>query len=329
MSLDFKDYYSILGVSTQADISEIKKAYKKLAKKYHPDANPGNKDAEEKFKEISEAYHVLADPQKRLKYDQLRNNYQSWQSQGDKGSFDWSFWQQDQGSPYTNTITPEEFEELFSDLGFGFSNTFGEFSDFFTSIFGMGHKTKSEPFNYYTKVSNKPQKGKDIEGQITITLEEAYYGCTKTISIDNRKINVVVPRGIKNNQKLKLSQQGEKGFNGGQRGDLFIKVNILPHHTLTREENDLKTELDIDFFTAVLGGEASLQTFAGEIKIKIPPKTQKGKVFRIKGKGMPVLNQDSKYGDLYVKIAIVIPVDLTQEEIKKLEEIRKQRLNNV
>ena len=329
MGLDFKDYYNILGVSPQANISEIKKAYKKLAKKYHPDANPGNKEAEEKFKEISEAYHVLADPAKRQKYDQIRNNYRNWQSQGGKGAFDWSFWQQDQGSPYTSTITPEEFEELFSDLGFGFSNTFGDFSDFFTSIFGMGQETKSGPFNFRTKVSNKPEKGKDIEGEITITLEEAYYGSRKTINVANRKIEAVIPRGIKDKQKLRFAQQGEEGLNGGPRGDLFIKVNILPHRTLTRAEDDLKTDLNIDFFTAVLGGEARLQTFAGEIKIKIPPKTQSGKIFRVRGKGMPMLNQDGKFGDLYVKIAIVIPEDLTQEEIEKLEEIRKQRSNNI
>jgi len=323
--LDFKDYYKILGVSPDADLKEIKKTYQKLTKKYHPDLNPGNKQAEEKFKEINEAYHAISDPVKRKKYDDLRANYQQWQNRGGHGSFDWSAWQQSPGSgtTYTRTMSPEEFAELFGGRGRR-EKGFGGFSDFFSMIFGMDQE--DEEADYFYDLGKQPRKGRDIEGEISITLEEAYSGAKKLISLGGKRIEAIVPKGIKDNNKIRLAGQGEAGVNGGSNGDLFLTVKILPHPVFSREQDDLKTNLEIDFYTAVLGGEARVKTLAGDMMLKIPPQTQTGKNFRLKGKGMPVLNKDGQYGDLYVKTVIVLPPNITAAETEALRKLQGARV---
>ncbi|NLI90988.1 MAG: DnaJ domain-containing protein [Peptococcaceae bacterium] len=315
--MDFKDYYKILGVSPQADNKEIKKAYQVLAKKYHPDKNPGNKEAEEKFKEINEAYHAIADPAKRQKYDDLRANYEQWQNHGGRGSFDWSAWQQAPGGTggYTRTMTQEEFNEMFGGDG-GFSFGGGGFSDFFSTIFGMGQ-------GFDRGFDRQQHPGRDLEGEITITLEEAYHGTKKLIDIGNRRIEASIPKGISNNMKIRLSGQGQAGLGGGRPGDLFLTVKVNSHPYFNRDGDDLKANLDIDFYTAVLGGEARVKTLAGEILIKIPPKTQAGKSFRLRGKGMPIMNQNGKFGDFYANISIVLPEKISDKEIETLRELKK------
>jgi len=327
IELDFKDYYSILGVSPEADSKEIKKVYQKLTKKYHPDLNPGNKEAEEKFKEISEAWQAISDPAKRKKYDDLRANYQQWQNRGGGSNFDWSAWQQNPGRTASNTrtMTPEEFAELFgsrrSTSGRGFG---GGFSDFFSTIFGM--EEDDESADGYYDPRRQPRGGRDLQGEISVTLEEAYHGAKKLISIGNRRIEASIPRGIRNGNKIRLSGQGEGGMNGGTRGDLLLTVNILPDSRLTREEDNLSGNLDIDFYTAVLGGEARVKTFAGDVILKIPPLTQTGRSFRLRGKGMPVLNHSGKFGDFYVKVSIVLPGDMSEKETETLRELYNNRL---
>lgn len=324
--MDFKDYYKILGVSPQADPKEIKKAYQSLAKKYHPDVNPGQKEAEDKFKEVNEAYHAIADPAKRQKYDDLRADYERWQSRGGRGPYDWSAWQEPAGSTsHTHTMTPEEFAELFGDKGFGSGRSSGGFSDFFSTIFGMGQDYDSQPDNYFSEVGRRPRVGRDLRGEITITLEEAYHGAKKLLDIGNRRIEAVIPKGIQDNKKIRLSGQGEEGSRGNSRGDLLLTVKVLSHNKITRDGNDLIANLDIDFYTAALGGEATVNTLAGDILLKIPPKTQTGKSFRLKGKGMPIINQPGKYGDLYVKATLVLPENITEEEITALQKLRQQR----
>jgi len=323
--MDFKDYYEILGVSPQADNKAIKKAYQTLTKKYHPDKNPGNKEAEEKFKEINEAYHAIADPAKRQKYDDLRNNYKQWQQRGGRGSFDWSAWQQPQGNgTYTRTMTPEEFSEMFGEGGFSFGGM-GGFSDFFSTIFGMGQDHYTGSNKYYADVVRQPRTGRDIEGEISITLEEAYHGAKKLIDIGNKRIEAVIPKGIKDNNKIRLAGQGEAGTRGAKAGDLFLTVRIVPHTRLTREGDDLKTNLEIDFYTAVLGGEARVKTLAGEILLKIPPRTQAGRSFRLKGKGMPVMNKSGQFGDFYAKVIIVLPDYLSEKEIETLKSLKDSK----
>ncbi|RNC28769.1 MAG: Curved DNA-binding protein [Candidatus Dichloromethanomonas elyunquensis] len=325
--MDFKDYYAILGVSPQADNKEIKKTYQALAKKYHPDKNPGDKAAEEKFKEINEAYHAIADPGNRQKYDDLRANYEQWQKRGGGGSFDWSSWQQAPGSGtggYTRTMTPEEFNEMFGGDG-GFSFGGGGFSDFFSTIFGMGQGFGADQGGFYSGVGRQARTGRDLEGELTITLEEAYHGTKKLIDVGNKRIEANIPNGIKDKNKIRLSGQGQPGSGGGKPGDLFLTVNVNPHRHITRDGDDLKTNVEIDFYTAVLGGEARVQTLAGEILIKIPPKTQAGKSFRLKGKGMPVMNQTGRFGDFYANITIVLPETISEKEIETFRELKKHR----
>jgi curved DNA-binding protein len=327
--LDFKDYYKILGVSPDADIKNIKKVYQKLAKKYHPDLNPGNKEAEEKFKEINEAYHAISDPVKRKKYDDLRGSYLQWQKRGGSGkNFDWSAWQHNpESGNYTRTMTPEEFESIFggaSGLGEGFSG----FSDFFATIFGMDLDFDSpyaSPAEDYYEAFRQPRAGRDIKGEISVTLEEVYHGAKKLIAIGGKKIEASIPKGIQDGNKIRLAGQGREGSRGGPKGDLLLTVKIQPHARYARRGNDLYTDLEIDFYTAVLGGEAKINTPAGEMMLKIPSQTQAGKSFRLKGKGMPILNQAGKFGDLYAKISIILPNDLTEKEISVLEELYKQR----
>lgn len=321
--MDFKDYYGILGVSPDADIKDIKKAYQKLTKKYHPDLNPGDKEAEEKFKEINEAYHAISDPVKRKKYDDLRASYLQWQKRGGRGdNFDWSAWQHDPGfGTYTRTMTPEEFESIFGGVS-GLGEKFGGFSDFFATIFGMDFDSPyTSPAEDYYEAFRQPKAGRDIEGEISVTLEEVYHGAKKLISVGGKKIEATIPKGIQDGNKIRLAGQGGKGSRGGPNGDLLLTVKILPHDKYKREGNDLYVDVMIDFYTAVLGGEARVNTLAGDIILKIPPRTQAGKSFRLKGKGMPVLNQAGVFGDLYAKISIILPADLTEKEISVLEEL--------
>lgn len=328
-TVDFKDYYQILGVSPDADNKAIKKAYQTLAKKYHPDLNQGDKASEEKFKEINEAYQAVSDPAKRQKYDDLRANYQQWQSRGGRGnSFDWSAWQESPGSNrYTRTMTPEEFAETFGDRGFGSgaSRGMGGFSDFFSSIFGMGANYADESDDYYSDRIRRPQAGKDIEGEISITLEEAYHGTKRMIEVGGRRIEATVPKGIKNNNKIRLSGQGQAGAKDGNKGDLLLTVKIVPHPVYTRDGDDLSANIEIDFFKAVLGGETRVKTLGGEISIKIPPYTQTGKSFRLRGKGMPILNKSGHFGDFYAKITLVLPEEMSEKEISTLRELSQER----
>ncbi|AFV01580.1 MULTISPECIES: J domain-containing protein [Dehalobacter] len=327
--MDFKDYYQILGVSPDADNKAIKKAYQALAKKYHPDLNQGDKASEEKFKEINEAYQAISDPAKRKKYDDLRANYQQWQSHGGRGnSFDWSAWQESPGSNrYTRTMTPEEFAETFGDRGFGSSagRGMGGFSDFFSSIFGMGADYADESDDYYSNRIRRPQAGRDIEGEISITLEEAYHGTKRMIEVGGRRIEATVPKGIKNNNKIRLSGQGQAGAKDGNKGDLLLTVKIVPHPVYTRDGDDLSANIEIDFFKAVLGGEARVKTLGEEISIKIPPRTQTGKSFRLRGKGMPILNKSGHFGDFYAKITLVLPEEMSEKEISMLQELSQER----
>ncbi len=328
--MDFKDYYKILGVEPDADIKKIKKIYQSLAKKNHPDVNPGDKKAEERFIEVNEAYHAIADPAKRQKYDELRTNYLQWQKRGGKGSYDWSQWQQSPGrgnGSHTRTMTPEEFAEMFGDLGNGSGSTGGyggeDFSDFFSTIFRMGQNGFDD--DIYRGVSRQPRKGRDIEGEITVTLEEVYQGSKKLFEIGNKRIEATIPKGIRDNGKIRLSGQGEVGSPGGKRGDLFLTIKIKPHPLYVREGDDLIANLEIDFYTAVLGGEVRVKTFAGEMMLKIPPQTQPGRSFRLKSKGMPVLNQSGKFGDFYAKTTIVLPKEMTEKEISTLQELAVSR----
>lgn len=304
--MDFKDYYKILGIDKSASAEDIKKAYRKLAVKYHPDKNPGDKAAEDRFKEINEANEVLGDQEKRKKYDELGENWKYYQQHGAKQGegFDWSQWQDMGGGRRYTYSTEGNFDED------------DQFSDFFESIFGgrFGQRRSS------------PMKGNDYEAEVEVSLEEAFNGTTRIMDVNGEKLQIKIKPGVKTNQVLRLREKGGEGFNGGKRGDILIKVNVLAHPHFERKENDLFCEVPVELYTAVLGGKALVRTLRGTIRIDIPKETESGKVLRLKSQGMPVFGKENEKGDLYAKVKIVVPKNLSKEEIDlftKLAELRK------
>jgi curved DNA-binding protein len=308
--MDFKDYYEILGISADADQKAIKSAYRKLARQYHPDVNPGNKESEEKFKTINEAYQALSDPEQRKKYDELRVQYQRWQQSGGRGQdFDWQRWTTASGEgARVRYATAEDMEDLFG--------TDNPYSDFFTSIFGQARPRQARP---------RSRRGQDVEAEVEVTLEEAYQGASRLLQIGDRRIEAKIPPGVRTGSRVRLSGQGEPGVNGGQPGDIYLIVRVAPHSTFEREGDDLYTEVPIDIYTAALGGEARVPTLDRDVVLKIPARTQAGRSFRLKGKGMPRLGSQEARGDLYARARLVLPEPLTDHELEVLRTLADER----
>ncbi len=314
--MEFKDYYKILGVDKNATQDDIKKAYRKLAMKYHPDRNPGDKSAEEKFKEITEANEVLSDPEKRKKYDMLGANWKNYQHTG--RGFD-DFFSQFGGArrSKSNGSSSFEFSTDFSDL---FGNL-GGFSDFFESFFG-GRSGKSD--SGFTSSRSK-SSAVDVEADLNITLEDAFNGTERQINVDGKKIKIKINPGIKDGQKLRLKGLGRSRVSSGNKGDLYLNIHILKHPFYEIKDDDLYFNLDIDLYTAVLGGKETIKTLDGKkINITIPEGTESGKILRLKNLGM--MNENGSRGDLFVKIHVTIPKYLSDEEkqlFRKLQSLRK------
>ncbi|HET7377977.1 MAG TPA: J domain-containing protein [Anaerolineae bacterium] len=299
--MDYKDYYQLLGVSRTASQDEIKKAYRKLARQYHPDNNPGDKKAEAKFKEINEANEVLSDPGKRQKYDQLGSQWQQYQrTGGDPRGFDWSQWQTNQGQGV-------DLNDLFGG---------GDFSDFFQNIFGgMGGST--------TRSRRRgPTRGQDIEHSIEISLQDAYHGTTLTLQKDGQKLEVKVPPGANTGSKIRISGQGGPGREDGPAGDLYLHVTVRTDPAFERDNNNLRTTATIDLYTAILGGEATVPTMGGKVQLKIPAGTQPNQVIRLRGQGMPHLHDAKNFGDLLVKINVNLPTHLSKDELQLFEKLK-------
>jgi curved DNA-binding protein len=324
--MDFKDYYAILGVPENADAKVIKKAYQQIAKKDHPDKNPGDKQAEERFKEAAEAYQALSDEQNRKKYDELRRNYQQWQSQGGDRNFDWNRWQAQPGSGgYTRTMNPEEFAGMF---GGAQGQDSGGFSDFFSTIFGfdgMGMEGARSTQSRRGRTTYA-RKGQDFELDAHISLEEAYAGASRLINLQDKRIEAKIPQGVRTGSKVRVAGQGGMGTGGGRQGDLYLLITVDAHPYYQKDGDDLSTKLSLDFFTAVLGGEAYVQTLDGMLKLKIPPMTQSGQKFRLKDKGLPKLEDPQQRGDHYAIAEIVLPDHLSQQEIDVLRDLAQQHL---
>lgn len=325
--MDFKDYYACLGVSPDADDKTIKKAYQKLAKKYHPDVNPGDKAAEEKFKEATEAYQAISDPEKRRKYDELRQDYQQWKARGGRGDYNWDRWQTNPGGGggYTYTMSPEDFAEMFGGSGRAGGFDFGGegFSDFFSTLFG-GLGGAGRGFAGGSSAA-RPRAGQDLEVEVQVTLEESYFGTTRVVRTGDKQIEAKIPKGVRTGSKVRLSGQGGPGISGGTAGNLYLIITVSPHSHFVREGDDLKSEIPVDFYRAVLGGEVNIRTFSGEVLLKIPPLYQGGKKFRLKGKGMPNLEKPTQQGDLFVEVSIKLPEDMSQAEISALRDLAAKR----
>jgi curved DNA-binding protein len=294
--MDYKDYYKILGVNKNATASEIKKAFRKLAVKYHPDKNQGDESLEEKFKEVNEANEVLGNPEKRKQYDKLGNNWKNARQQGSGSSY--------QGEP----------SDLFGEEG--------GFSDFFQSIFGRSHQEGRGSQNV---------KGRDYQTSIELTLEEAYHGASRIIQLNNQKIRITTKPGAYSGQSLRVKGKGEVSLAGGAKGDVYVKIKVLPHHLYQRKGNDLVYKLAIDLYTIVLGGDAKINTFSGPVKVNIPAGSQLDKIMRLKGKGMPIYGENEQRGDLLVRLKVIFPKQLSNEEkvlFQQLKNLKKETILN-
>ena len=306
MGVEYKDYYKILGVSRNAAKDEIGKAYKKLARKYHPDLNPNNKDAEEKFKGINEAYEVLKDPEKRKLYDQLGSNWQHGQNFQQPPGFD--------GFSYGGM----------GGMGGGGANfDSSSFSDFFETLFGGGGGGRSQGFgpDPFGNFSRKARRGRDIESELGLTLEEAYHGGRKTISLNTahgqKALEVNIPAGIKEGARIRLAGQGDPAV-GGQPGDLYLRIKLLPHQSFAVEQNNLIYELSLAPWEAALGVKLRVPTLDGEVEIAVPPGSSTGKKLRLRGRG---LGNGASKGDEYVRINVRVPEKTTEEEKKLWEQL--------
>jgi curved DNA-binding protein len=312
--MEFKDYYKILGVEKDATQEEIKKAYRKLALKYHPDRNPDNKQAEEKFKEITEANEVLSDPEKRKKYDQLGANWKYYQQPGTGGPGMDDFFSQFGGTGGRSSY------QYSGDLGDLFGNI-GGFSDFFESFFGgRGAGSRSGAYS-------AAQKGQDYEANLNLTLEEVFNGVDRQITVDGKTLKVKIEQGTRDKTKLRLRGMGSPGTHGGEKGDLYLNIHVIDHPFYEVKEDDLYYNLDVDLYTAVLGGNVQIQTLDHKkLNIVIPPETDNGKLLKLRGQGIMKKDNKNKRGDLFIRIIVQIPKHLSKEEkelFNKLSQLRK------
>jgi curved DNA-binding protein len=331
--MEFKDYYQTLGVAKSASDKEIKQAYRKLARKHHPDVNPGDKSAEAKFKEINEAYEVLGDPEKRRKYDELGANWRMYEQAQQAGQGFGGFaggspfagaggggaWNINVGGPGGyRTMSEEEMHDLFGNED--------PFSDFFKTFFGGGGPREGTGRGRQARAP-RTQKGRDIEHEVELTLEEAYHGATRRISIKQgghaRSVDVRIPAGVKDGSRVRAAGEGESGANGGASGDLYLRVRIRPHPVFERDGSDLRATVAVPVTTAVLGGEAQVPTMTGSVRLKIPETTQSGQVFRLKGHGMPSVGRPDERGDLYATVEVQLPRSLSKDQRQHYEALAK------
>jgi len=313
--MEFKDYYEVLGVAKDAAQDAIKKTYRKLAVQFHPDKNPGDKKSEERFKEITEAYEVLGDPEKRRKYDEMREQWKNYRQGGGRSDeFDWSAWSGGQGGGegggYTYTFDGDDV---------------GGFSEFFESVFGGGRARG----NGKHRVRNMAFRGEDLRAEMQVSLEEAFSGTTRRVQLGEQLLDLKVKPGVRDGQVLRLKGKGGQGVNGGPNGDLLITVLVEKNPRFRREGDDLYTEAAADLYTAILGGKTEVQTPKGPVRITLAPGTQNAKTLRLKGMGMPAYDRPGVAGDLYVKLNIRLPEKLSAEEKELFERLASLRRHNV
>ena len=287
--MEFIDYYHVLGLQKNANADEIKKAYRKLAKQFHPDANPDDATAKKKFQQINEANEVLSDPENRKKFDKYGKDWQH------SEAFEQQARQQ------------QQYGQQFG----GFENE-GGFSDFFSSMFGGNGRR-----------STGRQKGQDMNASFQLNLTDVFKTHQQTITVNGKNIRITIPAGVENGQVIKLKGYGQEGFGGGPAGDLFLTFKINNDTFFKRVGNDLQITQEIDLYTALLGGDVNLNTLHGKLKLKVKPETQNGTKIRVKGKGFPAYKQEELFGDLYVTYNVVLPTGLTEKELELFEALKK------
>jgi curved DNA-binding protein len=294
--MTFIDYYKILGIEKNATSTDIKSAYRKLARKYHPDLNPNDADSKKNFQQINEANEVLSDPEKRKKYD--------------KYGKDWQHAEQ-----FENAKQYQDQSSDFRGQKYSRAQSGGDFSDFFESMFGGSANTgRSRKVKF---------RGEDYNAQLQLNLSDAYKTQKQTLTVDGRNIRITIPAGIENGQTIKISGHGGPGINGGPNGDLYITFSIANHPGINRQGDDLYIHVDLDLYTAVLGGEITIDTLSGKVKLKVKPETQNGSKVKLKGKGFPVYKNDGQFGDLYITYNIKIPTTLTERQKSLFFELSK------
>lgn len=288
--MDFIDYYKVLGIEKNAKADDIKKAYRKLARKLHPDLNPNDKDAHKKFQQINEANEVLSDTEKRQKYDKYGKDWQH-------------------GEEYEKARQSQARSQQAYGGGHSFADGDGEddFSEFFSSMFGGGARGGGGRSTKY--------RGQDYNSELHLKLEDAYATHQQTLTVNGKNVRITIPAGVENGQKIKLKGYGSAGVNGGPAGDLYITFIIGDHPRFKRLGNDLHMTADLDLYTAILGGEITLDTLAGKLKVKVKPETQNGSKIKLKSKGFPVYKKDGEFGDLYITWLLKIPTILSEKEL--------------
>ncbi|MHC0440771.1 DnaJ C-terminal domain-containing protein [Flavobacterium sp. 3-210] len=302
--MDYIDYYKTLEITKTATEAEIKKAYRKLARKYHPDLNPNDKEAEKKFKEINEANEVLSNPENRKKYDKYGKDWKH-ADEFEKAGYDPNQQQQQ----YSRQQSGQDFS------GFGGDFSGSDFSDFFNSMYGSGRSSRAQ----------SKYRGQDFNAELQLDLASAYTTHKQSLTVNGKNIRITIPAGVENGQVIKIPGHGGAGVNGGPNGDLYITFLIQNNSDFKRDGNNLYSNVDLDLYTAILGGEISIKTFDGKVKIKVPAETQTGTKVKLKGKGFPVYKKDNQFGDLYVTYNLKIPTKLSEKEKELFAELSKLR----
>jgi curved DNA-binding protein len=303
--MDYIDYYKTLGITKSATEAEIKKAYRKLARKYHPDLNPNDKEAEQKFKEINEANEVLSNPENRKKYDKYGKDWKH-AEEFEKAGYDpnqQQYSRQQQGGQGYSGFGGGDFSE-------------SDFSEFFNSMYGSGGRSSRSQAKY---------RGQDFNAELQLDLASAYTTHKQNLTVNGKNIRITIPAGVENGQIIKIPGHGGPGANGGPNGDLYITFVIANDSEFKREGNNLYADVDLDLYTAILGGEVLVNTFDGKVKIKVPAETQPGTKVKLKGKGFPVYKKENQFGDLYITYTIKLPTKLSQKEKELFEELAKIR----
>jgi curved DNA-binding protein len=299
--MEVPDYYHVLGVDKNASDDQIKAAFRKLARKHHPDLNPNDKEANKKFQQINEAYEVLSDAEKRKKYDQYGKDWKNAEAfekaraagAGRQGGFD---------------------AGGFGGFEYSHEGQGADFSDFFESLFGGSRERTGRNVKF---------RGQDYNAELHLTLEEAYHTHKQTLTVNGKQLRITIPAGVENGQVIKLKGHGGAGVNGGPNGDLYITFVIADHPRFRRDGNDLFTTMELDLYTAVLGGEVIADTLGGKVKLKVNPETQNGTKTRLKGKGFPVYKSEGNFGDLFITWSVKIPTNLTERQKELFRELAK------